>query len=146
ERARRRARDLGPGPLDRRRGRLGEHLASGPGGDPRGPAPRDDDREPTMDRDLHCADRRGDPSLVRVAAVGDLHVAVDSADVLSPLFRDLTERADALLLAGDLTQHGLLDEGRALAAMLSGLTLPVIAVLGNHDYHRGYEDAIRAAL
>jgi Icc-related predicted phosphoesterase len=39
-----------------------------------------------------------------------------------------------------------LDEGRALAAMLSGITIPVVTVLGNHDYHRGYEDAIRAEL
>src|SRR5262249_25100016 len=53
---------------------------------------------------------------------------------------------DALLLAGDLTQRGRPEEARVLAAELSGLELPVFAVLGNHDYHLGAQDEIGAIL
>jgi len=58
----------------------------------------------------------------------------------------LSERADVLLLAGDLTQHGLYDEARVLAEEVAGLGVPVVAVLGNHDYHKCEEDRIRRVI
>jgi Icc-related predicted phosphoesterase len=56
------------------------------------------------------------------------------------------EQADVLLLAGDLTRHGTLDEAQVAADEFSDLPVPVIAVLGNHDYHSNAQDDIAALL
>lgn len=69
---------------------------------------------------------------VRVAAVGDLHVGDDGP---APRFDDIDDRADLLLLAGDLTRRGRHSEAVRLASHLRRLKLPVVAVLGNHDHH-----------
>jgi Icc-related predicted phosphoesterase len=58
----------------------------------------------------------------------------------------LSKRADVLLLAGDLTANGKLDEATALARELGGLGLPMVAVLGNHDYHFEEQDPIRTIM
>jgi Icc-related predicted phosphoesterase len=83
---------------------------------------------------------------VRIAAVGDLHVAEDAQGRLRPHFATLDEHADILLLAGDLTHHGTAAQARVLAAELRGVPVPVIAVLGNHDYHAANPGAIQRAL
>ena len=87
-----------------------------------------------------------DASHVRIAAVGDVHVGRDAEGLLRLRLTSIGTQADALLLAGDLTQHGDVDEARVLAGDLEGLPVPVVAVLGNHDYHSGAEAAIRAVL
>lgn len=74
----------------------------------------------------------------RLAAVGDLHVTKDSAGLLRPLLAQLEGRADVLLLCGDLTDYGTLDEAHVLAKELSVVKMPVLAVLGNHDYESGH--------
>ncbi|HEY8257149.1 MAG TPA: metallophosphoesterase [Gemmatimonadales bacterium] len=75
---------------------------------------------------------------VRVAAVGDLHFGrVEQGVPLRPLFAEVSERADVLVLCGDLTDTGSPDEARALARVLSAVTIPIVAVLGNHDYESG---------
>lgn len=84
--------------------------------------------------------------MIRVAAVGDLHAGPDSADTIRPRFEGIAERADVLLLAGDLTRRGTDEEGRLLADGLSDIGVPVVAVLGNHDHHSGQEDRIRDRL
>lgn len=84
--------------------------------------------------------------LVRIAAVGDLHCGVDCSGRLATELRDVDTAADVLLIAGDLTQHGLLAEAHALAGELAKLALPVVCVLGNHDYHNDSQDDIRAVL
>jgi Icc-related predicted phosphoesterase len=73
--------------------------------------------------------------MIRVAAVGDLHLGTDSAGTLRPRLHHLAERADVFLLAGDLTRCGEPDEARVLAGELEGLDVPTVAVLGNHDHH-----------
>ncbi len=83
---------------------------------------------------------------MRIAAVGDLHVGRDSRGLVRAAFAELREHADVLLLAGDLTQHGDTDEASILAEELADVTVPTLAVLGNHDYHRNQEDAIRVRL
>ena len=55
-------------------------------------------------------------------------------------------RADLFLIAGDLTQHGTVEEAEALADDLEGLPLPIITVLGNHDFHSGQDEAIERLL
>ncbi len=72
---------------------------------------------------------------IRIAAVGDVHLGVGSAGMLRPRLETLPECADLLLLAGDLTRHGTPEEARIVAGELADTPVPVIAVLGTHDYH-----------
>ena len=72
---------------------------------------------------------------VRLAAVGDLHVKKTSQGLLAPLLSPVNERADVLLLCGDLTDYGTQEEARILARELTtSVRIPIVAVLGNHDY------------
>lgn len=80
--------------------------------------------------------------MIRVAAVGDVHMDVDLLGRYRPALEQLPERADALLLAGDLTRHGTVDEARCAAQEFGDLAVPVIAVLGNHDYHSDQEEEV----
>ncbi len=73
--------------------------------------------------------------MIRIAAAGDLHFDRKSHNRLGQHFSDLHEKADVLLLAGDLTQTGNPEEMKILAEDLKKCPIPVIAVLGNHDYH-----------
>jgi Icc-related predicted phosphoesterase len=86
--------------------------------------------------------------IVRIAAVGDLHYSRNATQgSLQPLFAQITESADVLVLAGDLTDYGLAEEARALAREItSGLKIPSVAVLGNHDCESGQHDEIRRIL
>jgi Icc-related predicted phosphoesterase len=80
---------------------------------------------------------------LRVAAVGDLHCPRTSSEALRELFHDLANEADVLLLCGDLTDYGKPDEARVLAEQLGQVRpVPVLAVLGNHEYECGRQDEI----
>ncbi|MGY1943069.1 metallophosphoesterase family protein [Nocardia asiatica] len=83
---------------------------------------------------------------MRIAAVGDVHLGVDSQGQWRPALHDLPSRADVLLLAGDLTRHGTVDEARVVAAEFADLGIPVVAVLGNHDYHGDADEEIATVL
>jgi Icc-related predicted phosphoesterase len=85
-------------------------------------------------------------TVVRVAALGDLHCARTSHGAFQQLFSHIAEAADMLLLAGDLTDLGLPDEARVLARELAVLKVPVAAVLGNHDFESGKADEVRQIL
>jgi len=76
---------------------------------------------------------------VRLAAVGDLHYGKGSRGSLQTLFAALTRaEADILLLLGDLTDYGLADEAVELAReLVGGLKIPIVGVLGNHDFESG---------
>lgn len=80
--------------------------------------------------------------MIRVAAVGDIHLGPGSAGMLRPAFDTLGDCADLLLLAGDLTRHGTPEEARVVAREVSGLPVPVVAVLGNHDYQSDQQDLV----
>jgi Icc-related predicted phosphoesterase len=84
--------------------------------------------------------------VTRIAAVGDIHVGPDSAGQVAPGFRHLAERADALLIAGDLTRRGTPQEGEIVLGELAGVGVPVVAVLGNHDFHADAVDDLVAVL
>src|SRR5215468_9012844 len=72
---------------------------------------------------------------VRLAAVGDLHIKKTSQGQLAPLLSSVNDQADVLLLCGDLTDYGLPEEALILAKELtSTVRIPMVAVLGNHDY------------
>lgn len=80
--------------------------------------------------------------MIRVAAVGDLHVGPDVRGRYRERLTGIADRADLLLVAGDLTRHGTVEEGRIAAGELRDIGVPVITVLGNHDFHSGAEDGI----
>ena len=80
------------------------------------------------------------PDVVRIAAVSDIHYTKTSPGVMQPLFAEITESADVLVIAGDLTDYGLPEEAKVLARDLtSTVKIPIVAVLGNHDYESGEE-------
>jgi Icc-related predicted phosphoesterase len=85
-------------------------------------------------------------SCVRVAAVGDVHLDEDVVGRFRPALDHLGGKADLLLLAGDLTRHGTADEARCVATEFGDLAVPVIAVLGNHDYHSDVQDEVTKIL
>ena len=84
--------------------------------------------------------------MIRIAAVGDLHFAEDSAGRLAPYWSRLGEQADVFMLVGDLTNFGTRAQARALADELSVVEVPMVAVMGNHDYHSDEHDEVRSAL
>lgn len=81
-----------------------------------------------------------------IAAVGDLHCTPESAASLRPLFERVSARADALVLCGDLTDYGTVEEAEVLARELSAVKRPIVAVLGNHDYESGHADKVAQIL
>jgi Icc-related predicted phosphoesterase len=84
--------------------------------------------------------------LIRIAGVGDVHYHRDSAGELRDHLDGLAAVADVLLIAGDVTSHGHPDEARAFATDLVRVEVPVVAVLGNHDYHLDAQDEIADVL
>lgn len=84
--------------------------------------------------------------MIRIAAVGDIHLGEDCRGLLRPAFETLEDCADVLLLAGDLTRHGTVAEAEVVAGEVSGLPVPVVGVLGNHDYHSDREAEVTAVL
>lgn len=74
---------------------------------------------------------------LRIAAVGDLHFDSANRTALRDLFLDANRAADVLALCGDLTTTGHPDQMRAFAEELGAVSIPVVAVLGNHDHDGG---------
>jgi Icc-related predicted phosphoesterase len=83
---------------------------------------------------------------LRIAAVGDIHYGTGSQGAMQPLFAEIGRRADVLLLCGDVTNHGLPEEARLLVRDLASAKVPVLAVLGNHEYESGNEAEVRQIL
>lgn len=80
----------------------------------------------------------------RLAAVADLHCRQDQHGRFRELVKMVNGEAEGLVLAGDLTDHGLVDEVKTLAEVLTGLRVPCAAVLGNHDFEGGVvKDVVR---
>jgi Icc-related predicted phosphoesterase len=84
---------------------------------------------------------------VKVAAVADLHCSEDCRDVVHSLLAHVTETADVLLLCGDLTDTGLPEEAHILAREITTtIKIPIVGVLGNHDYESGKHMEVRHIL
>lgn len=83
---------------------------------------------------------------VRVAAVGDLHCRKTSAGQIAPLLMHANELADVLVLCGDLVDHGTEEEAHILAKELASVAIPIVGVLGNHDYQADAEQAVARIL
>ncbi|MEU9832100.1 metallophosphoesterase [Streptosporangium sp. NPDC048047] len=83
---------------------------------------------------------------LRIAAVGDVHLDESMRGRYRERLGDLADHADVLLLAGDLTRHGTIEEARVVADEFRDLPVPVVAVLGNHDHHSDVPAEIAALL
>jgi Icc-related predicted phosphoesterase len=79
---------------------------------------------------------------VTVAAIGDLHVTEDSVAPYRDLFAEVSDVADVLVLCGDLTNFGKTSEAEILAEDIRTCGIPVLGVLGNHDYECGQPDVV----
>ncbi|HEY9553481.1 metallophosphoesterase family protein [Allosphingosinicella sp.] len=82
------------------------------------------------------------PDTVTIAAIGDLHVTESSEHRYRDLFAEIAEKADVLALCGDLTNFGKTKEAEILAEDLHACTIPIVAVLGNHDYECGQPEKV----
>jgi len=82
--------------------------------------------------------------VVRIAAIGDLHYGrTTPPGSLQPLFAQINDSADILVLCGDLTDYGLAEEARALVKELTPtVKIPIVTVLGNHDYESNQQSEI----
>jgi 3',5'-cyclic-AMP phosphodiesterase len=83
---------------------------------------------------------------LRVAAIGDLHVQENRKTGYRTLFAEISHEADVLCLCGDLTNYGKTSEAEMLAEDLRAATIPVVAVLGNHDHESGQADVVKEHL
>lgn len=83
---------------------------------------------------------------MRIAAIGDLHVQETMSQPYRDLFSDMSAAADFILLCGDLTNYGKSSEAEVLASDLASATVPVIAVLGNHDHESGHPEIVKDIL
>ena len=80
--------------------------------------------------------------MLTIAAVADIHCHEHMRGQLAETFRDVNDRAQVLVLAGDLTSSGQLSEAKELLRELYPVTIPIVAVLGNHDCEYQQQDQI----
>ncbi len=83
---------------------------------------------------------------MKFLAIGDLHCRLDTTDLMQKLVGELGNEYEVLLLAGDLTDNGLVEEAEVLSKQLLAFSIPVIAILGNHDHEKGKAEEITAVL
>ncbi len=84
--------------------------------------------------------------MIRIAAAGDLHASEATREELSAAFARVEHEADLVLLAGDLTARGAVEEARVLAGACRSVSIPLYAVLGNHDVHLGHGEQVAETL
>jgi Icc-related predicted phosphoesterase len=100
-----------------------------------------------MDLSHDAPDADGPRRSIRIATAGDIHCGRAAAcEHLRAAVEDVAERVDCFLLAGDLTTHGEPEQGEIVAEAFSGVDVPVLTVLGNHDWHADRRDELVAAL
>jgi Icc-related predicted phosphoesterase len=85
------------------------------------------------------------PETISIAAAADIHCAPPLRGHIMRAFAEAGD-ADLILLAGDLTTHGEVEQAAVLAEACATAAAPVVAVLGNHDYHSGHADEVASVL
>lgn len=83
---------------------------------------------------------------MRIAAVADIHVTDADKNKWTDYFKEISRSADVLIICGDLTNTGDESEAKVLCDELKACSIPVVAVLGNHDYEKGRQKLIRQTL
>jgi uncharacterized protein len=79
---------------------------------------------------------------MRIAAMGDLHFGANSLKTFSAIFKSVNDEADIMVLCGDLTMRGLIEEARGLSEAIADAKIPILAVLGNHDHEANNQEEI----
>src|SRR4051794_8790991 len=79
---------------------------------------------------------------MRIAALADLHFTPALYESIRTKLESVRQDADLLVLAGDLTNYGKPSEMESLLNVLVRLRLPIVAVLGNHDYESGQQEEL----
>jgi Icc-related predicted phosphoesterase len=82
----------------------------------------------------------------KIAAMGDLHVKENGSSSYKELFAEISQAADILVLTGDLTDLGKPKEAELLAADMRSCSIPIVAVLGNHDYECGHVEEVKSII
>jgi Icc-related predicted phosphoesterase len=82
----------------------------------------------------------------KIAAMADIHTKITDKGILRNAFEEINENADVLVICGDLTDTGDEEEAQILGEGLEVLRIPVIGVLGNHDYEKGRQKVIKQIL
>ena len=95
-----------------------------------------------MSGNARTIEANGNGREVRIAAVGDLHYDGGTAEGLRNLFTEMDRNADIVVLCGDLTSHGKPDQIKGFVEHLAAVRIPIVAVLGNHDYEASQADAL----
>ncbi len=88
----------------------------------------------------------GKNGTIRLAAIADIHCNKTSHEQMRVLFSQISEQADIILLGGDLVDYGLPEEAIILAKELASVKLPILGVLGNHEFESGRETDVRRIL
>ncbi len=83
---------------------------------------------------------------MKIAATADVHTRVGDAEILRSLAQSAARDADVLILGGDLTDLGRLEEAEVLLQVFDDCPIPVVATLGNHDYESGNAEEISRLL
>ncbi|HEY0672259.1 MAG TPA: metallophosphoesterase [Longimicrobiales bacterium] len=83
---------------------------------------------------------------VRIAAVGDLHYDATRGTSFRDMFAEVNHKADILVLCGDMTTHGKPEQMAAFVGELAGVDIPIVSVLGNHDYEAGQHEEVTAIM
>jgi Icc-related predicted phosphoesterase len=83
---------------------------------------------------------------MKVAAVADVHLQAEDQEKNVRAFVAVNELADALVIAGDFTNHGTPEEMRGALAVLEHIHIPMVAVLGNHDHESEHQDELAGML
>jgi Icc-related predicted phosphoesterase len=83
---------------------------------------------------------------IRVAAAADVHCSDETRGEIEEAFAKVEADADLILLAGDLTTYGLPEQAQVLADIARGARVPIVAILGNHDYHSDRESEVTELL
>jgi Icc-related predicted phosphoesterase len=84
--------------------------------------------------------------IVRIAAMADVHYGKELTDSQHAVYREISERADVLLVCGDITDYGLPEEAEVAMQEFRAVAIPIVAVLGNHDFESGREAEVRSVL
>jgi Icc-related predicted phosphoesterase len=84
--------------------------------------------------------------LIRIGAMADLHFGPDSFKTYSALFRSANSDSDIIILCGDLTMRGLVEEARGLVEAMGRMDIPIVSVLGNHDHEANNQEEIMDVL
>src|ERR671917_1330589 len=86
--------------------------------------------------------RRGDMTAMKIAATADLHARVGDTRRLRTLAEGAARDADVLVIGGDLTDLGRVEQAEVFLEALDACPIPIVATLGNHDHESGNADVL----